>query len=137
VGKLIVDRMVSKEIICTQLIRGWKLEGTPSFKVLGDNMFLVELETEKDKTRILEGRPWSVEGHLFAVEDYDGLSSPSNFQFEKAVFWVRINNLPLSCMSLFVGNQIGSSMGQVLEVDVDEGGMGWGECLRVKVLLDL
>jgi hypothetical protein len=137
VGKLIADRMMSKEIIRTQLIRGWKPEGTPSFKVLGDNLFLVELETEKDKTRILEGRPWSVEGHLFAVEDYDGLSSPSNFRFEKAAFWIRIKNLPLSCMSLVVGNQIGSSMGQVLEVDVDEGGMGWGEWLRVKVLLDL
>jgi hypothetical protein len=137
VGKLIADRMMSKEIIRTQLIRGWKPEGTPSFKILGDNLFLVELETEKDKIRILDGRPWSVEGHLFAVEDYDGLSSPSNYRFEKAAFWVRINGLPLSCMSLVVGNQIGSAMGQVLEVDVDDGGMGWGECLRVKVLLDL
>jgi hypothetical protein len=136
-GKLIADRMMSKEIIRTQLIRGWKPEGIPSFKVLGDNLFLVELETEKDKTRILDGRPWYVEGHLFVVEDYDGLSSPSNYRFEKAAFWVRINSLPLSCMSLVVGNQIGSSMGQVLEVDVDDGGMGWGECLRVKVLLDL
>jgi hypothetical protein len=137
VGKLIADRMVSKEVIRTQLIRGWKPEGNPSFKLLKDNMFLVELATEKDKKRILEGRPWSVEGHLFAVEDYDGLSSPSDYRFEKAAFWVRINNLPLSCMSLVVGNQIGSSMGQVLEADVDEGGMGWGECLRIKVLLDL
>jgi hypothetical protein len=137
VGKLIADRMMSKEIIRTQLIRGWKPEGTPSCKILGDNLFLVELETENDKMRILEGRPWSVEGHLFAIEDYDGLSSPSNYRFEKAAFWVRINNLPLSCMSLVVGNQIGSSMGQVLKVDVDNGGMGWGESLRVKVLLDL
>jgi hypothetical protein len=28
-------------------------------------------------------------------------------------------------------------MGQVLKVDVNEGGMGWGECLRINVLLDL
>jgi hypothetical protein len=137
VGKLITDRMVSKEVIRTSLLRGWKPEGTPTFKVLRDNLFLVELEYEKDKRRILEGRPWAVEGHLFAVEDYDGLSSPSSYLFEKAAFWVQIYNLPLACMSLIIGNQIGSSMGQVLEVDVDEGGMGWGECLRVKVLLDL
>jgi hypothetical protein len=40
-------------------------------------------------------------------------------------------------MSLIVGQQIGSSISQVEEVDVDEGGMGWGECLRVKLNLDL
>ena len=28
-------------------------------------------------------------------------------------------------------------MGQAEEVDVDKGGMGWGEALRVKVTLDL
>jgi hypothetical protein len=129
--------MVSKEVIRTTLTRGWKSEGHPNFKILGDNLFLVELESESDKKRVLEGRPWTVEGHLFAVEDYDGLSLPSNYLFEKAAFWVRIYRLPLSCMSLIVGKQIGESMGQVLKVDVDEGGMGWGECLRVKVVLDL
>jgi hypothetical protein len=137
VGKLIADRMVSKEVIRSTIQRGEKLEKTPTFKVMGDNLFLVELESEKDKRRILEGRPWSVEGHMFAIEDYDGLSSPSSYLFEKVAFWVRIYNLPLACMSLIIGNQIGSSMGQVLKVDVDDGGMGWGECLRVKVLLDL
>lgn len=40
-------------------------------------------------------------------------------------------------MSLTVGHQIGSSMGHVEEVDVDEGGMGRGERLRVKITLDL
>jgi hypothetical protein len=40
-------------------------------------------------------------------------------------------------MSLTVGQQIGSSMGHVEEVDVNEGGMGWGESLRVKINLDL
>jgi hypothetical protein len=67
-------------------------------------MFLVKLESEIDKNRVLEGRPWIVEGNLFAVEDYDGLSPPSSYLFEKAAFWVWIYNLPLACMSLIVGN---------------------------------
>jgi hypothetical protein len=103
VGKLIPDRMVSKEVIRTTLTRGWKSEGHPNFKILGDNLFLVELKSESDKKRVLEGQPWTVEGHLFAVEDYDGLSLPLNYLFEKAAFWVRIYRLPLSCMSLIVG----------------------------------
>jgi hypothetical protein len=36
-----------------------------------------------------------------------------------------------------VGWQIGASVGVVEEVDVDEDGVGWGEYLRVRILLDL
>ena len=46
-------------------------------------------------------------------------------------------NLPLACVNLTVGHQIGPSMEQVEEVDVDDGGMDWGEYLRVKITLDL
>jgi hypothetical protein len=137
VGKLIADHLVSKEVIRTTLLRGWKPSETPTFKVLGDNLFLVDFVEESDKIRVLEGRPWVFEGNLFAVEDYDGLTKPSDFSFDKATFWVRMIGLPLACMNLTVGHQIGTSMGQVEEVDVDDGGMGWGEYLRVKITLDL
>jgi hypothetical protein len=39
VGKLIADRWISKEIIRTKLIRGWKPMGSLSFKVLGITFF--------------------------------------------------------------------------------------------------
>lgn len=42
IGKLIVERMVSKEFIKSTLIRGWKPTGSTSFKVLGTNLFLIE-----------------------------------------------------------------------------------------------
>ena len=86
---------------------------------------------------MLEGRPWVFEGSLFAVEDCDGLMVPANYTFDKASFWVKMINLSLACMSLVVGQQIGSSIGHVEEVDVDDGGIGWREFLRVKITLDL
>jgi hypothetical protein len=137
VGKLIADHLVSKEIILTSLLRGWKPSKTPTFTVLGDNLFLVEFADESYKISVLEGRPWVFEGNLFVVEDYDRLTTPSDFQFDKAAFWVWMSNLPLACMNLTMGHQIGLLMGHVKEVDVDDGGMGWGEHLRVKITLDL
>jgi hypothetical protein len=71
-GKLISNHLVSKEIIKSTSLRGWKPLRTPAFKVLGDNLFLVDFENERDKKRVLEGRPWAFKGHLFAIEDYDG-----------------------------------------------------------------
>jgi hypothetical protein len=43
----------------------------------------------------------------------------------------------LACMSREMGQRIGASMGVVEEVDVDEAGVGWGEFLRVRIVLDV
>lgn len=58
VGKLLVDRFVGKDVIKRTLIKGWRPSGRLSFKVLGENVFLMEFENEWDKTRVMEGRPW-------------------------------------------------------------------------------
>lgn len=111
VGKLLADRTVGKEIIKIPLIRAWHLTNRVSFKTLGVNLFLIEFENECDKIRILEGRPWTFDGHLFALADYDGFTPPSQLEFDKAAFWVRMYNLPLACMGKQVGHMIGESVG--------------------------
>jgi hypothetical protein len=124
VGKLVSDRYVSMESIKKELLRWWKLSKAPNFKVLGDNLILIEFEHAKDKKRVLEGRPWVFEGNLFLVEDFDGRTAPSAIPFRKAFFWVRMKNLPLACMGREVGFKIGSSVGEVEEVDADRDGIG-------------
>jgi hypothetical protein len=136
-GKLMADRLVSKETIRTSMQHWWRLEGSIAFKVLGDNLFLIEFVDPKDKERVLDGRPWVFEGGLFLVEDFDGTKAPSLFSFEKAAFWVRMIDLPLACMCGDIDRKIGASVGTVVEVDTDARDMGWGEYLRVKILLDL
>jgi hypothetical protein len=42
VGKLIAKQMVSKEALKASLIRLWKPSGNLSFKVLGENLFLID-----------------------------------------------------------------------------------------------
>jgi hypothetical protein len=46
-------------------------------------------------------------------------------------------NLPLACMNKAIGLWIGASMGEELKVEVDDDGVGWGEYLRVRIVLDL
>jgi hypothetical protein len=117
VGKLISNRLVNKDTIRAKLKRGWRPTGELMFKVVGDNLSLLEFEHSWDKDRVLEGRPWIFEGSLFSVEAFDGLTTPLEVDFEKAAFWVRMINLPLAYMNKMVGEQIGSSLGKVEEVD--------------------
>lgn len=51
-------------------------------------------------------------------------------------FWVRMYNLLLTCIGKDIGYQIGSSVGVVEEVETAKDGVGWGEFLRVKIILD-
>jgi hypothetical protein len=136
-GKLLVDQFVGKDVVRRTLIRGWRPSGRLSFKVLGDNLFLLDFENEGDKCRVLEGRPWLFEDNLFSVENFDGLSTLSEIDFEKAIFWVQMFNLLLACMSKEVGFQIGTTMGVAEEVDTDVDGVEWGKYLRVRIKLDL
>jgi hypothetical protein len=86
VGKLISERVIGKDAIRTAMKRGWRPRGTVSFKVLGENLFLVEFEDEWDKIRVLEGRPWSFEWRLFSVVEYDGATPPEKLNFDTAAF---------------------------------------------------
>ncbi|GLT72800.1 hypothetical protein SLA2020_447040 [Shorea laevis] len=71
------------------------------------------------------------------MEDFNGLIPPTQLEFEKVAFWVRMYNLPLACMGTDIGFKIGSSVGMVEEVDTNEDGVGWGEYLRVRIILDI
>lgn len=137
VGKLIADHMVSKETIRNDMMRWWKPSGNVSFKILGENLFLIEFTELRDKERVLEGRPWNFDGCLLLIEDFDGSAQPSDLAFNQVAFWVRMVNLPLACMSKGIGRKIGESVGTVEAVDTEANGMGWGEFLRVKIRIDL
>jgi hypothetical protein len=64
--------MVSKETIKTTLMSWWRLTGSFTFKVLGENLSMIEFELAKDKACVHKGRLWVFEGSLFLVEDFDG-----------------------------------------------------------------
>jgi hypothetical protein len=137
IGKLIADRLVSKELLKDSLSRWWKIKGEPSFKVLGDNLFLIDFTYKEDKERVLARQSWVFENSLFLIEDFDGTAAPTEFTFDKASFWVQMTNLPLGCMGKEIGEMIAASVGVVQAIDTDGEGLGWGESLRAKILLDL
>lgn len=137
IGKLLIDRTVSKDIVRTTLIKGRRPSRNLSFKVIGENLFLLDFQHEWDRIRVLEGRPWVFEGSLFSVDEFDGVTPPASIDFEMVSFWVRMYNLSLACMEEDVGHQIGSTMGIVEAIDTDEEGIGWGKFLRVRVKVDL
>jgi hypothetical protein len=137
VGKLLSERIISKEVLKVPMVRAWKPTGSVSFKTLGPNLFLIDLENWWDKDHILDGRPWTFDGDLLSLLEFDGLTPIEDMEFGNAAFWVRMYRLPLACMGRDVGLQVGSTVGEVVDIDVLDDGVGWGEYLRVKIRIDL
>jgi hypothetical protein len=100
--------------------------GMLTFKVMGDNTFLIEFEHQSDKSQVLKGRLWVFEGNVFSMEDFDGVTPPTMIKFEKVAFWVRMFNLPFACMGNDIGHQIGSTVGWVEEMEIDDDGVAGG-----------
>lgn len=48
-----------------------------------------------------------------------------------------MSKLPLELMNKAAGEEIGAMIGEVLMVDAEEDGMAFGECLRIKIRLDV
>ena len=58
------------------------------FKDALDDMLLVEFQSDSDKRRVLNGRPWSFERHLLLVSDLNGEEQSSKIQITRVPFWV-------------------------------------------------
>jgi hypothetical protein len=137
VGKLLTERFVDKDVLKTPMIRAWKPTGSVSFKQLGPNLFLIDFQNWWDKDRILKGRPWTFDRDLFSLVDFNGLTPIEDLDFGNTAFWVRMYRLPLACMGREVGMQVGSTVGEVEDIDVLDDGVACGEFLRVKIRIDL
>ncbi|XP_042944695.1 uncharacterized protein LOC122278581 [Carya illinoinensis] len=136
-AKVITERYSNKEAFHSTMTQVWRNEGGMTFTEIGESSFMLEFENGIDKQKILQGRPWNFDRNLIGIQDIDSSLPPSEVSFSHEPFWVQIHNVPFAGMNAEYGKQIGSSVGKVINVEVDKVGQSWGWCLRVKVELDI
>lgn len=86
---------------------------------------------------MLNGRPWLFDTYLFNLKPFDGCTSPSQMNFHQENFWIKMHDLPLSCMNAKIGSQIGNSIGEVKNCEVQVDDTRWGKVLRMFIEIDL
>ncbi|XP_042988666.1 uncharacterized protein LOC122316198 [Carya illinoinensis] len=116
----------------------WKVEGSLIFKDVGKNKFLIEFKDPDEKHKVMQGRPWSFDRNLnlICLQDCFGCLNLQDINFTLDPFWIQLHNLPFTGMNKKTGEKLVSTIGQVMLVDVDDQGMGCGQYMRVKVLVD-
>ena len=76
IGKVWIERKLNKGVIESVMAKIWRISRRARFHVVGPNTFVVEFDSVIDRQRIMEGRPWLFDDHLFVLRDYDGCVPP-------------------------------------------------------------
>lgn len=67
----------------------------------------------------MEGRTWLFDKHLLVLKQPEGSSQPISMPFNTEVFWPQFHNVLIRCINKHFGLQIGGSLREVEEVEMD------------------
>lgn len=69
---------MNKEAFKTTLAKVWNPMGWIKFNEVGENIYVLEFENVIDKEKVLQGRPWSLDGNLVSLHSFDGAYHPKS-----------------------------------------------------------
>ena len=143
IGKVLAPNSLPLQTIMAAMRPAW---GNPKgllARMVGDNLFIAEFESEMDKKRILDGSPWyigrqAVGRQVVILKEFNYDLRPSEVSFDDLAIWVNILNLPLALRDERWGLKLAGKIGKkVLKIDVDSQKRALGKDLRARVLISL
>ena len=135
VGKVMTRRPYNFEALKRTMNQIWAISKHALFRSIENGFFVVQFASARDKMKVMEGRPWTFDQHLVMMNDIDKGVQPSAIALDCCPFWVRLYNLPLDSRTEHHIRLIGSSIGEVLDVESD--GILWDRSARVKIMLNI
>jgi hypothetical protein len=112
VGRVGTEKKVNREAFRSLLTRLWKPLGRITFKEIQHRIWLFEFSDAGDRDKVLLGRPWLFDRNLIVLNEFDGVTPPSQISFTHSPFWVHVQDLPLLCLNRGVGQKIGATLGE-------------------------
>nr|CCA66049.1 hypothetical protein [Beta vulgaris subsp. vulgaris] len=135
IGKVVTVRSFNFDALKRTLNQIWSISKGAIFRIIENDLFVVQFACKRDKEKVMAGRPWSFDQSLVLLQEIDADVQPSNVRLTHSPFWVRVYNLPMRCRSEQHIRMIGGCIGDVLEVDTHE--ILWDKSARIRVLIDI
>lgn len=95
-GKVLHRHTLHIQMISNALRPAW---GNPKglfFKPAGENIFVAEFASQRDRDRVGEGSPWHVSKNAVILSEFDDCTRPSELKFDRLQLWARVLNLPFN-----------------------------------------
>lgn len=137
VGKILVIRLFAADMVLDMMRKAWQTRGSLSIKTVGENVFFFQFENRLDLLKAKAGGPWHVDHNALILTDFDGRLSAGEFVFNMLRVWIRVYELPLSCLTMECAKLLGNSIGHFVEWDKGPGDIVWGKFMRIRVEIDV
>ncbi|KAJ1418357.1 Zinc knuckle CX2CX4HX4C [Sesbania bispinosa] len=120
IGRLLTEKSVHVNSLSNALNSIWN--APKGFKVInmGEKLFQIFFEHEKEADRVVKGSPWVFRNSWLVLHHWVRGVQPSELSFHHVPVWMQIWGLPIHCRTKQMGQRIGSCMGEVLESHVHE-----------------
>lgn len=103
----------------------WKLTGVLRIQDRSNNILVFYFEDGLDLERVLDLELWMYDKHMVVFEHAAQIEIVPLLEFNRAIFWVRIHNVPGRSLTQATGESVGNTIGRVLEVaDLEDDGVG-------------
>lgn len=102
-----------------------------------DLFFMVKLDDENDRKKVMEGGPWMIFDHCLAVRRWTPDFHPEHTKIDKTLVWVRLPGLDLLYYEESFLMALASAVGTPVRVDRNTLGVARGRFARVCVEIEL
>ncbi|KAI9074490.1 hypothetical protein K1719_043552 [Acacia pycnantha] len=114
IGKILSTRAYTRETIVAILQKAWNLQTGFDVLEIEGNTFIFKFEKEDEYNRILQGRPWSINGSLLNLMECSKYKSYEELDFSHCPIWIQVHNVPLEALCLENATMIGGYVGEVV-----------------------
>ena len=136
-AKFFTKWRIDMEAVFQTLKSMWKTEKCFDIRDLGSNVVMILFDGEYNQDHILMRGRWSFDKYLLGLYKPRKNEAVKNAKFDRESFWVQVHNLPIQHMSKVNAKAIGGTLGVVEQVDIGPMGDCRGQCLRVKINVDI
>ena len=137
IGKFCTNRRINLESVVRVLKSVWKAENNSKINDLGENKVMFLFQTKDDMDRVLLLNSWSFDKYLLILHKLELGEAVKDIKFDRTPFWIQIHGLPTMCQTKEVVISIRATLGEGEKVDANREGFCFGNCLCIRVLLDV
>ena len=116
-GRLLLDRQQNIRALKSTLRTTWKRGSELRIVDVGSNILQFKFSSSYQRDWDENSGPWNFENNLLLLCRWKKGLIIKNIVFTHSPFWVQLWGLPFELMSEEVGQDIGRSLGRLIEVD--------------------
>lgn len=135
VGRVLTKRPYNFEAFKRTMNQIWMISKPALFRAIGNGLFIIQFVSQRDREKVLDGRPWTFDQCLVLLDVIKVGVQPSDIVLNHSPFWIRLYNLPLESRSVKHVRSFAQNLGEVM--DIDDDGVEWDKSARVKVAMDV